>query len=225
MTLALVPKHLLRRHSRATSAKGTFPSPVNTASRGAAGRDRASTWSPTAHTVEWLQVESFFASTIFWSFIIRCLHLFAGHYVLISYSSLTLHCIHSLYVWLVSLTPRCKLVCVVRLPCTSAPLARRLLAAFCNNNISATDNQLAVQQSFSPMKPYTAAKKKDRPETQTAKTYNSGDSLVVTDPTTNPPVSGLTMGERTGSRIFHYLWSYVQDSSFLLAYIDSSAVI
>jgi hypothetical protein len=40
-------------------------------------------------------------------------------------------------------------------------------------------------------------------------TYNSGDSLVVTDPTTNPPVSGLTMGERTGSRIFHYLWSYV----------------
>ena len=41
------------------------------------------------------------------------------------------------------------------------------------------------------------------------KTYNSGDSLVVTDPTTNPPVSGLTMGERTGSRIFHYLWSYV----------------
>ncbi|WJG36128.1 uncharacterized protein FOBCDRAFT_298389 [Fusarium oxysporum Fo47] len=41
------------------------------------------------------------------------------------------------------------------------------------------------------------------------KTYNSGDSLVVTDPTTNPPVSGLTMGERTGSRIFHYLWSYL----------------
>ncbi|KAF5619847.1 PHO88 (involved in phosphate transport) [Fusarium tjaetaba] len=36
---------------------------------------------------------------------------------------------------------------------------------------------------------------------------NCGDSLVVTDPTTNPPVSGLTMGERTGSRIFHYLWS------------------
>ncbi|CAG1988351.1 unnamed protein product [Fusarium graminearum] len=38
---------------------------------------------------------------------------------------------------------------------------------------------------------------------------DGGDSLVVTDPTTNPPVSGLTMGERTGSRIFHYLWSYV----------------
>ena len=35
-----------------------------------------------------------------------------------------------------------------------------------------------------------------------AKTYNSGDSLVVTDPTTNPPLTSLTMGERTGSRIF-----------------------
>ncbi|KAK6700503.1 hypothetical protein SNK05_013315 [Fusarium graminearum] len=33
-------------------------------------------------------------------------------------------------------------------------------------------------------------------------TYNSGDSLVVTDPTTNPPLTSLTMGERTGSRIF-----------------------
>ncbi|CAG7555202.1 unnamed protein product [Fusarium equiseti] len=30
----------------------------------------------------------------------------------------------------------------------------------------------------------------------------SGDSLVVTDPTTNPPLTGLTTGERTGSRIF-----------------------
>jgi hypothetical protein len=35
-----------------------------------------------------------------------------------------------------------------------------------------------------------------------AKTYNSGDSLVVTDPTTNPPLTSLTMGEQTGSRIF-----------------------
>jgi hypothetical protein len=30
----------------------------------------------------------------------------------------------------------------------------------------------------------------------------SGDSLVVTDPTTDPPLTSLTMGERTGSRIF-----------------------
>ena len=35
------------------------------------------------------------------------------------------------------------------------------------------------------------------------KAYNSRYSLVVTDPTTNQPLSGLTMGERTGSRIFH----------------------
>ena len=41
------------------------------------------------------------------------------------------------------------------------------------------------------------------------KTYNSRCSLVVTDPTTNLPVSGLFTGERTGSEILHYLWSYV----------------
>ena len=56
---------------------------------------------------------------------------------------------------------------------------------------------------------------------QMAKTYNSGDSLVVTDPTTNPPVSGLTMGERTGSRIFHYLWSYVLVDAVTTDYIDN----
>ncbi|PTB63000.1 hypothetical protein BBK36DRAFT_1127530, partial [Trichoderma citrinoviride] len=42
-----------------------------------------------------------------------------------------------------------------------------------------------------------------------AKTYNSRCSLVVTHPTTNLPVSGLSMGEQTGPRVFHYLWSYV----------------
>ena len=44
---------------------------------------------------------------------------------------------------------------------------------------------------------------------QKRNTYNSRYSLVVTDPTTNQPLSGLTMGERTGSRIFHWVWSYV----------------
>jgi hypothetical protein len=34
---------------------------------------------------------------------------------------------------------------------------------------------------------------------QKAKTYNSGDSLVVTHLTTNPPVSCLNRAERTGS--------------------------
>ncbi|ETR98110.1 hypothetical protein M419DRAFT_89954, partial [Trichoderma reesei RUT C-30] len=41
------------------------------------------------------------------------------------------------------------------------------------------------------------------------KTYNSRCSPVVTHLTTNLPVSGLSMGEQTGPRILHYLWSYV----------------
>ncbi|KAL2758384.1 hypothetical protein ACRALDRAFT_2099009 [Sodiomyces alcalophilus JCM 7366] len=41
------------------------------------------------------------------------------------------------------------------------------------------------------------------------KTYNTGYSLVVTDPTTNPALTGLSMGERTGSRAFQWVWSYV----------------
>ncbi|AEO61705.1 hypothetical protein MYCTH_2312137 [Thermothelomyces thermophilus ATCC 42464] len=39
-------------------------------------------------------------------------------------------------------------------------------------------------------------KKKER------KTYNTEDSLVVTDPTTDSALTSLTKGERTGSRIF-----------------------
>jgi hypothetical protein len=37
---------------------------------------------------------------------------------------------------------------------------------------------------------------------QPKRTYSTGDSLVVTDPTTSPAISGLSMGERTGSRAF-----------------------
>ena len=43
-----------------------------------------------------------------------------------------------------------------------------------------------------------------------SKTYNSGDSLVVTHLTTNPPVHCLYMDERKGSLIFSVLWSYVK---------------
>jgi hypothetical protein len=46
--------------------------------------------------------------------------------------------------------------------------------------------------------------------TKNKKTYNSGDSLVVTHLTTSPPVKGLTCGEQTGSSILLYLWSYVK---------------
>ena len=41
------------------------------------------------------------------------------------------------------------------------------------------------------------------------KTYNSRYSLVVSDPTTNPPLAGLTRGEQTGSRTLPQVWSYV----------------
>ncbi|KAF2684670.1 hypothetical protein K458DRAFT_301956, partial [Lentithecium fluviatile CBS 122367] len=42
-----------------------------------------------------------------------------------------------------------------------------------------------------------------------AKTYNSGDSPMVTHLTTNPPVEDLSCEERTGFRVFLRLWSYV----------------
>ncbi|RAK87994.1 hypothetical protein BO79DRAFT_218343 [Aspergillus costaricaensis CBS 115574] len=38
-------------------------------------------------------------------------------------------------------------------------------------------------------------------------TYNRRDSLVVTHPTTNLPACGLSTAERTGSPVFHTLWS------------------
>ena len=40
-------------------------------------------------------------------------------------------------------------------------------------------------------------------------TYNTRDSLVVTDPTTSLALTDLSMGERTGSRAFQWVWSYV----------------
>jgi hypothetical protein len=43
-----------------------------------------------------------------------------------------------------------------------------------------------------------------------AKTYNSGDSPVVTHLTTSPPVRCLNRAERTGSLVFNVLWSYVK---------------
>ncbi|KAJ5186207.1 hypothetical protein N7449_010971 [Penicillium cf. viridicatum] len=47
---------------------------------------------------------------------------------------------------------------------------------------------------------------RDAPRVKT-KTYNSEDSLVVTHPTTNSPACGLSTAERTGSPVFHTLWS------------------
>jgi hypothetical protein len=42
---------------------------------------------------------------------------------------------------------------------------------------------------------------------RTKKTINSRYSLVVTHPTTNLPAHGLSTAERTGSPVFHVLWS------------------
>ena len=41
------------------------------------------------------------------------------------------------------------------------------------------------------------------------KTYNTRDSLVVTHPTTSLALICLSMGERTGSRVLKWVWSYV----------------
>ena len=57
---------------------------------------------------------------------------------------------------------------------------------------------------------------------KTSKTYNSGDSLVVTHLTTNPPVHCLYMAERTGSLIFSVLWSYVKELMSGGDYIDGN---
>ena len=56
------------------------------------------------------------------------------------------------------------------------------------------------------------------------KTYNTGDSLVVTDPTTSPAVSSLSRGERTGSRVLYCVWSYVSGDTYKLAYISSITI-
>ena len=43
------------------------------------------------------------------------------------------------------------------------------------------------------------------------KTYNRRDSLLVTHATTSRPIHGLNIGERTGTVVFHDLWSYVTE--------------
>ena len=53
------------------------------------------------------------------------------------------------------------------------------------------------------------------------KTYNTRDSLVVTDPATGMPFTGLSMGERTGSRASQWVWSYVPVSAWELDYVVS----
>jgi hypothetical protein len=46
---------------------------------------------------------------------------------------------------------------------------------------------------------------------KSTKTINSRYSLVVTHPTTNLPARGLSTAERTGSPVFHVLWSIAKN--------------
>ena len=56
------------------------------------------------------------------------------------------------------------------------------------------------------------------------KTYNTEDSQVVTDPSTNSALCCLYMGERTGSLVFSRIWSYVKYTAVLEAYLQRAAV-
>ncbi len=47
-------------------------------------------------------------------------------------------------------------------------------------------------------------------EAKKTTTYNTGDSPVVTDLSTDPAVTSLFKGERTGSQALWCLWSYVE---------------
>ena len=58
---------------------------------------------------------------------------------------------------------------------------------------------------------YPAKRPKRAKKQKKSCTYNSRYSLVVTDPTTNLPISGLYMAERTGCPILLSLWSYVTE--------------
>ena len=57
------------------------------------------------------------------------------------------------------------------------------------------------------------------------KTYNIRDSPVVTHPSTSLTITGLSMGERTGSRVFQYLWSYVEDEAVVPSYDFSNMAV
>ena len=57
------------------------------------------------------------------------------------------------------------------------------------------------------------------------KTYNTRDSPVVTDPSTSLALTCLSMGERTGSRVFKWIWSYVKEHSSFVLYIVESLLL
>jgi hypothetical protein len=80
------------------------------------------------------------------------------------------------------------------------------------NERSGVKNKSHPHPSFQRPPLVDQAKKKKKIKKK-KKTYNSGYSLVVTHPTTNPPISSLCMAERTGCPILLSLWSYVTTAS------------
>ena len=70
-----------------------------------------------------------------------------------------------------------------------------IACAVSNDNFASARN--ALTNVFS-----SSAKEQGKNENY-KNTYNSRYSLVVTDPTTNQPLSSLTRGERTGSRVLY----------------------
>ncbi|KAK7920239.1 hypothetical protein PG985_008261 [Apiospora marii] len=59
-------------------------------------------------------------------------------------------------------------------------------------------------------------------EYKKTKTYNTEDSQVVTDPSTNSALCCLYMGERTGSLVFSRIWSVGSWSSCMKACAEHS---
>ena len=53
-----------------------------------------------------------------------------------------------------------------------------------------------------------------------SKTYNTEDSPVVTDLSTSSAISSVSRGERTGSRAFYYVWSYVLFKAFAVPFLS-----
>ncbi len=58
-----------------------------------------------------------------------------------------------------------------------------------------------------------------QPQKKKSKTYNSGGSLVVTDPTTDPPHCSLCKADRTGCPALYRVWSYVLEKCAWSTYI------
>ena len=51
--------------------------------------------------------------------------------------------------------------------------------------------------------------------------YGSGDSLLVTHATTDPPIGALYMGERTGTLTLCHLWPYMRGESVRIEYVQT----